>query len=195
MNLSDSLAFACAHHFLQVHPVLTGLTRQVEFTHTKIKEKASTTNSNENNHQGLSTWVAEGACWFTLVKHLQTTIVFSHDTLMMYYGTPDVQLHRDLPDGHAFLAQTALDEGKTPRLLIVDLVLPVLSDPQERGETLRRLGRFFPVSCHIQWKGDISSLRRFVKDNNTLPHKVQGLVTWEGEGKDPFKMIYEKLEA
>lgn len=190
MDLSDSLAFACAHHFLQVHPVLTSLTRQVEFTHAKIQDTEA-----RSSHPRLSTWVAEGACWFTLVKHLQTTIVYSHDTLMMYYGTPEIQLHRDLPDGHAFLAQTALDEGKTPRLLIVDLVLPVLSSPQERGETLRRLGRFFPVSCHIQWKGDITSLRRFIRDEKQLPHNVQGLITWERDGHDPYRMIYEKLDT
>jgi hypothetical protein len=172
MDLSDALAFACAHHFVQIHPVLTTITRPVTLTEGNVSDSAP-----------RATWLAAGAHWFTLIKHNKHTLVYSHETHMTYYAAPEVQLHEGMPDGYAFLAQTALDDGTVPRLLIVDILQPVFASAGERGEQLRKMHGLFQSSCHVQWAGEAGSLRRFLRDAK-LPHAVAGVIAWH----DPWRI-------
>lgn len=167
MNLSDALAFTCTDHFLQVHPIFNEIMKplQIHTTHVPIRP-----NTNE-----YTSWITKNAQWFTVLKHNQQTLVYCHSNEMMYYASPNIQLHPSMPDGHAFLAQTCIDNTDTPRLLILDVIIPSLPDPKQRGHVLRNLSQFFPATCHVQWAGDITALRKFLKSG--LPHPVECVVS------------------
>lgn len=163
MHFSEALAFVCAEHFLQIHPALFAITKPIEITMTNKKLQSQHTS-----------WMAAKTHWFTLIKHNQKTIVYCHKNNMMYYGSPAVQLHSHMPDGHAFLAQTCMDNDQFPRLLILDVVTPRLVNPVERGALLRSLAGFFPSTCTIQWVGESDALRKFLR--NGLPHPVECVI-------------------
>ena len=158
MELSEALAFVCGQHFLQVDNVFTQVMKAVEID--SVSEVAS---------DAYTSWMAKGALWFTLLKKRGQTVVYCHANDMMYYASPNVQLPSCIPDDHAFLAQTALDNKTQPRLLILDIILPTIMDPAERGRILRTMQ--FPPTCHVQWAGEINSLRRFL--HKGLPHEVE----------------------
>lgn len=176
MNLSEALAFTCADHFLQVHQVFLECSRNINITYGKITTSDYTS------------WLAKGAHFFTIIQHEKQTIVFCHANQTMFYASPHIKLNASTPDGHAFLAQTCMDHNNTtPRLLILDMVLPVIPDPRKRGALLRSLAHVFPsATCHVQWAGEVSALRRFLA--NGLPHEVESVIALQ---EDPMDLVRE----
>lgn len=179
MDLSTALSFTCTDHFLQVHPLFNDVMQPMKIvtSHASIQP-----NTNE-----YASWMAKDAQWFTILKHNQQTIVYCHSNNMMYYASPNIQLHPHMPEGYAFLAQTCIDNNETPRMLILDMILPSIDDPKHRGEILRGLSQFFPTTCHIQWAGDITALRKFLK--NGLPHPVECVISLQ----KPLHIIREHI--
>lgn len=186
MNTSEALSFCCGSRCLQLDSIQNKLMIALKI-HTLQNEP--TTNSQNIK---IYTWMAEKAHWFTLFKHCGTTFVYSHFNDVLYFAAPCIQLHPDLPDGYAFLAQTALDIDQ-PRLLIVDIIQvpnsqqPLPNNPHIRGNILRSLHMFFPaLTCHIQWSGEYNSLMNFLQTKK-LPHKVQAVLELQ---EDPLQMLY-----
>ena len=124
-----------------------------------------------------STWLCEGALFFTLIKADSKTLVYSHTNGVLYYGTPLAQLSAACPPHTAVMCQFAIDslpEGDVPRLLAFDVVAgQAASDPAQRGETLRSLAVHLPTPlCCVQWVGPRQYLTgQFVAG---LPHKTKG---------------------
>lgn len=164
MNLSEALAFVCGEHFLQINPLFS-----------QVFQKIDIQKSNCCDDLACASWLAKDSHWFTIMKWNDNTLVYCHCNQMAYYASPNIQLPSNFPDNHAFLAQTTLDNGQFPRLLIFDLVLPVFPDPMQRGSILRTLSPLFPATCHVQWSGHLEALKKFVNGGN-LPHLVDGLV-------------------
>jgi hypothetical protein len=186
MNTSEALSFCCGCRCLQLDSIQNKLMVPLKI-HTSQNPP---TTSNKNIK--IYTWMVEKAHWFTLFKHWGTTFVYSHYNDVLYFAAPCVQLHPNLPDGYAFLAQTALDIDQ-PRLLIVDIIQvpdsqqPLPNDPLARGNILRSLHMFFSAAtCHIQWSGEYTSLMAFLQANK-LPHKVQAVLELQ---EDPLQMLY-----
>lgn len=100
MNLSDALLFACADHYLHIHPSFLAIVQHVQIT-TTVQDIPS-------DSAKYTSWLAKDAHWFTLLKHEGNTLVYCHSNDMMFYGSPNVQLHASMPDGYAFLAQVNL---------------------------------------------------------------------------------------
>lgn len=159
MELSEALAFLCGEHFIQVDAVFAQVMQPIQITtiHTELPADS------------YASWMAKGAHWFTLMKRKGQTVVYCHANDMMYFASPNVQLPPSIPDNYAFLAQTALDNKTQPRLLILDILLPDLGAPAARGQVLRQMQ--FPSTCHVQWAGEITSLRKFL--HKGLPHEVE----------------------
>jgi hypothetical protein len=167
MDLSESLAFVCAEHFLQIDPGIIQYTKPVDMKICTGKLSA--------NQVQCASWLAKGGKFFTIFRLQQNTIVYCHVNKMMYYASPNVQLPLQIPVGYAFLAQTTKDNGVYPRLLVLDIVYPVIPDPMVRGMELRKFAECFPSTCHVQWSGDLMALRKFL--SNGLPHEVEGIVS------------------
>jgi hypothetical protein len=166
---------------MQLNPALVQATQSIRIVPGKVKESS------------LATWLVRGTHMFTLIKSQDKTLIFCHGNSTLFYARPDFMLHRDMPDGHAYLAQLAEDKesaGIVPRLLIIDLVMPRVENAQARNQTLRNFSGLFPPSCHLQWAGQVKALREFLK--NGLPHKVEGIVALG----NPLQLIKEiRIEA
>lgn len=176
MRLEEAITLVCSEICMQLNPALVQATQSVRIAPGKVKESS------------LATWLVHGTHMFTLIKSKDKTLIFCHGNSTLFYARPDFMLHRDMPDGHAYLAQLAEDReaaGVVPRLLIMDLVVPRVEDPQARNQTLRNFSGLFPPSCHLQWAGQVKALRQFLK--NTLPHKVEGIVALG----NPLQLIKE----
>ena len=124
----------------------------------------------------LSTWLCDGALFFTLIKTESTTLLYSHTNRVLYYATPQAQLSGACPVHTAVLCQFTVDslaEGPTPRLLAFDVLRPRGTDPVERGEALRALAPHLPAPlCCVQWVGPRQYLtEQFVAG---LPHRTAG---------------------
>lgn len=169
MEYSEALAFLCGPFFLQVHPVFPDVTKTLTITEgTSAQEYLQAFWSTENTH------------WFTIYKHSEPpylTLMYSHMDDTMYYAQSHMHMHDEMPPGYAFLAQTTNDNDSEPRLLILDIVFPVIHDPVVRNNRLRGLARFFSPCCHVHWVGHIESLKHFLDANkHTLPHKVDKIM-------------------
>ncbi len=167
MDLSEALAFVCAEHFLQVHPSVLGATKTMDIRLSREQLEPAKVR--------CASWIAKGAFFFTILKIQNQTVVYCHANKMMYYTSPNIQLPMQIPNGYAFLGQTAIDNGSFPRLLILDIVEPKIPDPMQRGMELRKFTEFFPSTCHVQWSGDLLALRKFLEKG--LPHAVDGIVS------------------
>lgn len=167
MNRDDVIGLVCGPLCLQIHPDFPQALRPVTFSSEPIQSS------------DLVTWIARGARFLTLFKTSQGTRVYDHADDLLYYATPNSMLHKDCPEGHAFLCQTVCDrqpDGTTiPRLLVMDLVCPEVECPRLRGETVRRLSPLFPHLCHVQWAGDLAVLDKFIR-GGSVPHDVESLV-------------------
>jgi hypothetical protein len=131
----------------------------------------------------LVTWLVKGARFLTLIKTARGTLVYDHADDFLYFANPDTELHKDCPEGHAFLTQTVQDRqpdgSTTPRLLVMDLVYPRIDCPRVRGDTLRSLSHLFSHVCHVQWSGYRAALEKFVH-SGSVPHDVEALVALRG---------------
>jgi hypothetical protein len=81
--------------------------------------------------------------------------------------------------------EDCLPDGRTiPRVLVIDLITPLIKHPMERGDMLRRLASTcFPPSLSPQWAGNPKALRQFI---DTLPHKVERIIELT---QNPLKMV------
>jgi hypothetical protein len=167
MHRDDAIAFACGPLCLQIHSVLPLAMQPVSIQHHPIQPETD-----------VVTWLARDTRFLTLIKTVSGTRVYDHADDLLYYANPNTELHKDCPEGHAFLCQTVCDrlpDGTlTPRLLITDLVCPRVECPRQRGDTLRRLTPMFSHVCHVQWAGDKQALESFVAQG--MPHEVEALV-------------------
>lgn len=167
MNRDDTLAFACGSLCLQLHSVMPHAMQPVVIASDGITAT------------DLVTWLVKGTRFLTLIKTARGTLIYDHADDFLYFANPDTELHRDCPEGHAFLAQTVQDrqpDGSiTPRLLIMDLVCPRIECPRVRGDTLRALAHLFSHVCHVQWSGYRVALEQFVR-SGSVPHEVETLV-------------------
>ena len=179
MRRDEALSLLCCSPCLQVHEILASTTAPVS---VKVGPVAPGTD--------VVTWLAKDALFFTLVQTPQGTRVYEHAEDMLYFASPDAQLHRDCPPGTAFLCQTVCDrqpEGPVqPRLLVMDLVAPVIACPRERNERLRRLASTLPFVCHLQWAGEKRALQGFVA-GGFVPHDVAALVALRA----PLELVRE----
>ena len=167
MNRDDTIAFACGSLCLQLHSVMPHAMQPVSITSDGITAT------------DLVTWLVKGARFLTLIKTAHATLVYDHTDDFLYFANPDTELHKDCPEGHAFLTQTVQDRqpdgSTTQRLLVMDLVCPRIECPRVRGDTLRSLSHLLSHVCHVQWSGYKTALEQFVR-SGTVPHEVEGLV-------------------
>lgn len=133
----------------------------------------------------LSTWLCEGAHFFTLFRPSGAvgTLLFSHSNEVLYHASIDAQLSADCPAEVSFLCQFTTDsspEGGIPRLLVFDVLS---NQPQSsRGDMLRSMQGHLPQPlATVQWIGPRQYLSRdFVAG---LPHRIRGLIAL---GSDPL---------
>lgn len=166
MILSDALSLVCGEACLQISSAVAQATQPVRMAPGKVKD------------QSLTTWLVRDTHMFTLIKAGDVTLVYSHGNSMLFFAKPEFMLHRNVPDGHAFLSQLAEDKeaaGIVPRLLVMDLVTPCIDDPRARHQIVRNMSPLFPPTCVLQWAGQVDALRSFLKSG--LPHEVAGIVT------------------
>jgi hypothetical protein len=165
MNRDDALALACGALCLQIHSVLPLAMQGVSVSVERIRP------------DDVVTWLAKSARFLTLVKTARGTRVYDHADDLLYYASPDAELARDCPEGHAFLCQAVCDRqpdgSLAPRLLVTDLVSPSIPCPRQRGEALRKLAHCLPHACHLQWAGDGQALQAFLP---SVPHDVETLI-------------------
>ena len=157
-----------------------------------------------------ATWLCENHVFFTLIRDLNSTLVYCHSNDMLYYASPAAQLSPACPIGTAFLCQFTVDstggstpEGRPPesrdsgaslkttvqtsepRLLVFDLLsCEPGTSPHARGERLRALSIHLqhPLCCS-QWVG---GARYLTKDFIArLPHAVHGTFRL---GAEPLKL-------
>jgi hypothetical protein len=179
MQRDDAIAFACGPLCLQIHPILP-----------LAMQPAKVLNGTIEHTKDVVTWLAKGARFFTLIRTSTGTRVYDHDEDTLYYANPNTELHRDCPEGFAFLCQTVCDRqpDKThvPRLLVMDIVCPPMDRPRERGDTLRRMAPLLPHVCHVQWAGERTALEQFVA-SGSVPHDVETIVALRA----PLQLIRE----
>ncbi len=128
----------------------------------------------------LSTWLCDGAHFFTLFKPrgVGGTLLFSHTNEMLYYASVDAQLSHNCPEDVAFLCQFTMDsmpDGDVPRLLAFDVMCSPLPSSSVRGDMLRAMQIHLPHPlCIVQWIGP----RRYISQDFIagLPHKIKGVV-------------------
>lgn len=169
MNRDDSIAFACGSMCLEISSIPSATLRPPSLLVDSIHAS-----------DDLVTWLAEGGRFLTLIQTAQGTRVYDPQDDFLYYAAPHTQLGAACPVGHAFLCQPVLDTvggggASVPRLLVTDLVSPVIPCPRLRGEALRSLGGCLASSCHLQWSGNRAALERFVAGGG-VPHRVGSLV-------------------
>lgn len=177
MHRDDALALACGPLCLQIQPVLPAAMRGASVAVGQIQAA------------DLVTWLARGARLYTLVQTRQGTRVYDHADDLLYFASPNAELDRACPDGHAFLCQTVCDRQPssgppTPRLLVMDLVSPAIESPRERNEALRRLAHVLPHICHVQWAGERRALEAFLP---AVPHDVEAVVALRA----PLQLVRE----
>ena len=116
MHIRDAMQLVCGEICLQVNSVIPGATQEARIVPGKIDNEAHVT------------WLAKGTQLFTLIKCGPSTLVFCHTNKTLFYVNQNFMLHRDTPEGHAFLAQVVEDRDAdgslTPRMLIMDLICP-----------------------------------------------------------------------
>ena len=149
--------------------------------------------------EALSTWLCEGAHFFTLFKSNNSnsagTLLFSHTNEVLYHASMDTQLSLECPLDVAFICQFTMDslpEGLVPRLLAFDVLAPQSLNqslnqppnqpPNIRGDMLRALQGHLPQPlCCVQWIGPRQYLSpEFIL---MLPHRIMGLFSI---GADPL---------
>lgn len=176
MHRDDALALACGPLCLQIQPVLPAAMR------------GATIAVGQLHATDLVTWLAKGARLYTLVQTGEGTRVYDHADDMLYFASPDAELGRACPEGHAFLCQTVCDRQPSgppiPRLLVLDLVAPAIESPQDRNEALRKLAHVLPHVCHVQWAGERQALEKFLP---AVPHDVEAIVALRA----PLQLVRE----
>lgn len=176
MNRDDALALACGPLCLQVHPVLPAAMRGASIAIGQIQPA------------DLVTWLVKGARLYTLVQTQQGTRVYDHADDLLYFASPNAELDRACPEGHAFLCQTVCDRQPSgppiPRLLVMDLVSPAIESARERNEALRKLAPVLPHICHIQWAGERQALEKFLP---SVPHDVETILALRA----PLQLVRE----
>ena len=176
MHRDDALALACGPLCLQIQPVLPAAMR------------GATVAIGQLQASDLVTWLAKGARLYTLVQTGEGTRVYDHTDDLLYFASPDAELDRACPEGHAFLCQTVCDRQPSgppvPRLLVMDLVAPAIESPQERNEALRKLAHVLPHVCHVQWAGERQALEKFLP---VVPHDVETVVALRA----PLQLVRE----
>ena len=182
MNRDEVLAFACGSICIQIHSMMPHVMQPVSLVSGTI-----------NQDTDLVTWLARYTRFLTLVKTTTGTRVYDHADDMLYYANPNTELLPACPDGHAFLCQTVCDampDGSSiPRLLVMDLIHPLIDCPRQRGSTLRALSPVLPHVCHVQWSGDKVALERFVARG--MPHEVETLVAL----RHPLQLVRDRPAA
>lgn len=177
MQRDEAIAFVCGPLCLQIHPVLPLAMQPVKVQNGSIEYSTD-----------VVTWLAKGARFYTLIRTNAGTRVYDHEEDTLYYANPNTELHRECPDGYAFLCQTVCDRQSAnddddtcvvPRLLVMDLVCPRMDNPRERGDTLRRMAPLLPHVCHVQWAGERTALEQFVS-SGSVPHDVETIVALRG---------------
>ena len=176
MNRDDALALACGPLCLQVHPVLPAAMRGASIAVGQIQPA------------DLVTWLAKGARFYTLVQTQGGTRVYDHADDLLYFASPNAELDRACPEGHAFLCQTVCDRQPSgppiPRLLVMDLVSPAIESARERNEALRKLSPVLPHICHVQWAGERQALEKFLP---SVPHDVETILALRA----PLQLVRE----
>jgi hypothetical protein len=127
----------------------------------------------------LSTWLCDGAHFFTLFrsKGVPGTLLFSHSNEVLYHASVDAQISLNCPEGIAFLCQFTTDslpEGGVPRLLAFDVLCNQGQSPSDRGDTLREMQIHLPQPlCIVQWIGP----RQYISNDFIagLPHRIRGV--------------------
>jgi len=176
MQHDDALALVAGSYCLHVNTIMPS-------TLKKVKVVPSVIQDNE-----LTTWMVKGGYFFTLIQTSTGTKVYDHAMDCLFYASPNVEIGKECPEGHAFLVQTVVDkegENFVPRLLVMDLVQPVIPSPVQRGEIIRNLSRFFSHICHVQWAGDKRHLEDFLRKG--LPHEVDCIVAL----REPLCLVRE----
>jgi len=175
MNPDDVLAHACRGHCIEIWD--KGVARSLRPIAYDEGAIADT---------DLTTWLVRGGRMLTVIKAEGGTRIYDHQEDFLYYASPQAQLGRECPPGHAFLAQTVCDRDRgkqtcTPRILLMDLLHPAEADPAKRGEAMRRLGGSFPPLYHVQWSGNKRCLQAFLSKG--MPHEVEAVVALRGQGR------------
>jgi hypothetical protein len=192
MDYSEAIAFLCGPYFLQVHPIITQIAKPV------VIKSIDDNNDRENKYEyaqrkDQSFWSTANTHWFTIYKHIEPphpTVIYSHVDDMMYYALPHMHFMQGMPPGYAFLAQTTKDNGLQNRLIVLDLVYPVIEDPIARNSEIRSKAMFFPSTCHVQWVGHTHALKAFLAANKeSLPHKVESIML---QSSDPLVVYLYK---
>ena len=176
MQHEDALALVAGSYCLHVNTIMPSTLRKVKVVPSVIQD-------NE-----LTTWMVKGGHFFTLIQTSNGTKVYDHTMDCLFYASPNVEIAKECPEGHAFLVQTVVDkegENFVPRLLVMDLVQPVIPSPVQRGEIIRNLSRFFSHICHVQWAGDKRHLEDFLRKG--LPHEVDCIVAL----REPLCLVRE----
>lgn len=182
MNRDDSIAFACGSMCLEISSIPFSTLQSPSLVVDTIHAR-----------DDLVTWLVEGGRFLTLIQTARGTRVYDPQDDFLYYAAPHTQLGAACPVGHAFLCQPVVDSGggvSVPRLLVTDLVSPVIPCPRLRGEALRSLGGCLASSCHLQWSGNRAALERFVHGGG-VPHRVGSLVALRA----PFVLAREPVTA
>jgi hypothetical protein len=139
----------------------------------------------EIREDSLCTWLCEDTHFFTLFKSESDTLIYSHTNEILYHASMQAQLASTCPNDISFICQFTFDtlpEGKTPRLLVFD-VLPQnnQNNPIQRGEILRSTQGLPQPLCCVQWIG----FHRYLTPLffAALPHPVRGVCVL---GDDPL---------
>ena len=130
--VSTALSTIAADAYLQVDTETGPLMRGIE-----IRPRAKGT------REHYATWKPENSVFFTLIKVRGNTVAFCHANGLPYYAAPHARLAEACPVHTAFLCQWCLDGGKTPRLLVFDM-LEACDDVKARGQHLRNHAKFLP---------------------------------------------------
>ena len=164
MQLHEAISTCCAEVCIQVSLVHPVATKSIHVIPGKL------------SNQAITTWLVEDSHFFTLTKaDEKTTLSYCHANKTLYYASPAVCLPQGFPCGHSLLVQCFFDQGNIPRVLAMDLVLPLIADTRARGETFRKICfNSLPPTVTIQWSGDHKALKDFLKQD--LPHKVNGVL-------------------
>jgi hypothetical protein len=172
-DLSLALSVLACDPCLSVGQPLLKVCKPIHLTCTDAPDS-------DNDH---ATWLCAPRLFFTLIKHAQDTLLYSHSNQMLYFASAQAQLSPSTPDGTAFLCQFAMDRAQDqlePRLLAFDLVSTVPdpsgrqdSSPSARGAHLRSLTQHLPKPlCCVQWVGQPQCLTQPFR--SALPHSSSG---------------------
>ena len=181
-DLSHALSILAGDPCLSVGQPLVKVCSPIQLTCTEAPDS-------DNDH---ATWLCAPRLFFTLIKHAQDTLLYSHSNQMLYFASAQAQLSPSTPDGTAFLCQYAIDKVQDklePRLLAFDLTSTdpapdpsgrLDSSPSARGARLRSLTPNLPKPlCCVQWVGQPHCLTpEFL---SALPHQSVGTLLLQPE--------------